>query len=159
MTLKKAASFGRNASMVLRVGGSVARKHWRWHCSITHCSGRGETRLLRACAFDVLAVDAVRAGPSPSSGRARDEVDEAGSLQCGWAGSMLWALRFQEGWTSCAGLSEATPLVQSKQLMEGAIGWVGLDRSTGTHRVVGWVWADTLIQEAAGPRLDAHLAW
>ena len=74
--------------------------------------------------------------------------------RCGRAGSMPRALRFQEVRTFCAGLSETTALVPSKRFMEGAIGWVGLDRSTGTHRVVGWVWADTLIQEAAGPRLD-----
>lgn len=81
------------------------------------------------------------------------------SRRCGRAGSMPRALRFQEGRTFCADLSETTALVPSKRLVEGAIGWVGLDRSAGTRRVVGWVWADTLIQEAAGPRLDAHLAW
>lgn len=44
MALKTAASFGRNEAMALEVGGSVAGKHWRWHCSIRRCCGRGGTR-------------------------------------------------------------------------------------------------------------------
>lgn len=59
------------------------------------------------------------------------------SRQCGRAGSMPRALRFQEVRTSCADLSDATALVTSERLAEGAIGWVGLNRPAGTRRVVG----------------------
>lgn len=73
--LKTAGSFGRNASMALELGGSAARKHWRWHCSTQHCSGRrGTSRCERRvrCARCGCGGSVV-GGP----GRGPDEVDEA----------------------------------------------------------------------------------
>lgn len=76
-SLKRAASFGRNASMALEPGGSVARSIGDG----TIRSGAVQHYAEHAAAggaFDALVAVDARAGPAPSSGRGLDEVDEAG---------------------------------------------------------------------------------
>jgi hypothetical protein len=46
---------------------------------------------------------------------------EPASHRCGRAGSMPRALRFQEGWTFFADLSESTTLVLSERIAERSI--------------------------------------
>lgn len=80
-SLKRAASYGRNESMALEPGGSVARSIGDGTVRSGAVQAGAEHAAVRwtdGGAFDALVADDARAWPAPSSGRGRDEFDQAG---------------------------------------------------------------------------------